>query len=199
MNKKMSSVSLSVVEKMKRRTEELKQQQNQYNSKIDYSQFNLNEKDTEQMKIYEKNAIFHGKEIIKNNMELSKIFYEAQKTLSKYGKGSFGKWFESLGFKRTFVYMCLKRNSLFLEYKNEKIFNIPEKTLNEISKIKEKISNNEIIEILNSEKPMDTVKSLSGNRINESTELEKLQKEIKLLEKKLKELKLLEKKLINNI
>lgn len=199
MNKKMSSVSLSVVEKMKKRTEELKQQQNQYYSKIDYSQFNLNEKDTEQMKIYEKNAIFHGKEIIKNNMELSKIFYEAQKTLSKYGKGSFGKWFKSLGFKRTFVYMCLKRNSLFLEYKNEKIFNIPEKTLNEISKIKEKISNNEIIEILNSEKPMDTVKSLSGNRINESTELEKLQKEIKLLEKKLKELKLLEKKLINNI
>ncbi|WP_426711272.1 hypothetical protein [Cetobacterium sp. SF1] len=212
MNKKMSPVSLTVVEKMKKRTEELKKNQqnleidsiiknDNYFSQIDYSQFNLSLEDENILKFYEKKAYFHGKQIIKNNMELSKIFYEAQKTLSKYGQGSFGKWFETLGFKRTFVYMCLKRNSLFLNYQDPKIFTLPEKVINELGK-KNTFSQQELKKIITSPKPLEVINSLFGDRTNTFTQSNKnitisdIQKKIKKLEKQLFELKLLEKTLL---
>ena len=130
---------------------------------------------------------------------------EAQKTLASSKTGTFVKWFESLGFKKDFVYMLLKRNELFMEVANERIFEIPEKAIKTISKIKDKVNVNEILEIVNAEKPVIIAKekenNLSGNPKdynsqlediviieNDSDKIKKLEEEISKYYKKIKDL-----------
>ncbi|MDX8337260.1 MULTISPECIES: hypothetical protein [Cetobacterium] len=138
-----------------------------YNPILNYDEFELENLQKEQMIIFEEKAIHHANELSKNTIALSKIFYEAQKTLAFAGSGLFTKWYETLGFKKDFVYMLLKRNELFMEVENKRIFEIPEKAIKTISKIKDKVDVKEILEIVNAEKPVVVAKeievSLSGN------------------------------------
>ena len=168
-----------------------------YNPILNYDEFALGNLQKEQMIIFEEKAIHHANELSKNTIALSKIFYEAQKTLSSAGTGSFIKWYEALGFKKDFVYMLLKRNELFMEVENERIFEIPEKAIKTISKIKDKVNVKEILEIVNAEKPVIVAKeievSLSGcpkDRVLEIEEIEIMDNEfdkVTKIEKKIAE------------
>lgn len=147
-----------------------------YNPILNYDEFELENTQKEQMILFEEKAIHHANELSKNTIALSKIFYEAQKTLASAKTGSFVKWYEVLGFKKDFVYMLLKRNELFMEVENERIFEIPEKAIKTISKIKDKVNVKEILEIVNSEKPVLVAKeievNLSGNPKDKIPEIE---------------------------
>lgn len=158
---------------------ELMEIKEKYNPILNYDEFELENLQKEQMIIFEEKAIHHANELSKNTIALSKIFYEAQKTLASAGTGSFVKWYEALGFKKDFVYMLLKRNELFMEVENERIFEIPEKAIKTISKIKDKVNVKEILEIVNAEKPVIVAKeievSLSGNPKDGVAEIEEVE------------------------
>ncbi|MGL5614479.1 hypothetical protein [Cetobacterium sp.] len=158
---------------------ELMEIKEKYNPILNYDEFELENLQKEQMIIFEEKAIHHANELSKNTIALSKIFYEAQKTLASAGTGSFVKWYEALGFKKDFVYMLLKRNELFMEVENERIFEIPEKAIKTISKIKDKVNVKEILEIVNAEKPVIVAKeievSLSGNPKDRTSEIEEIE------------------------
>ncbi len=158
---------------------ELMEIKEKYNPILNYDEFELENLQKEQMIIFEEKAIHHANELSKNTIALSKIFYEAQKTLASAGTGSFVKWYEALGFKKDFVYMLLKRNELFMEVENERIFEIPEKAIKTISKIKDKVNVKEILEIVNAEKPVIVAKeievSLSGNPKDKTSEIEEIE------------------------
>lgn len=168
-----------------------------YTPVIDYDEFGLEVSQKKQMIYFEEKAVYHANELSKNTIELSKIFYEAQKTLSAAKTGTFVRWYESLGFKKDFVYMLLKRNDLFLELSNEKVFQIPEKAIKTISKIKDKVDTKEILDIVNSEKPVEVAKEkesyLSGHPKDGQNEIEDIElskndsDKIRELEKKLSE------------
>ncbi|MGL5780621.1 hypothetical protein [Cetobacterium sp.] len=157
-------------------TTEIVEIKEKYNPILNYDEFELENTQKEQMILFEEKAIHHANELSKNTIALSKIFYEAQKTLASAKTGSFVKWFEVLGFKKDFVYMLLKRNELFMEVENERIFEIPEKAIKTISKIKDKVDVKEILEIVNAEKPVLVAKeievNLSGNPKDRIPEIE---------------------------
>lgn len=168
-----------------------------YNPILNYDDFELEIDQKEKMIVFEERAVFHAQELSKNTIELSKVFSAAQKTLAACKTGTFVKWYETLGFKKDFVYMLLKRNDLFLELSNEKVFQIPEKAIKTISKIKDKVDTKVILDIVNAEKPVEVAKEkesyFSGNpkdRKNEIDDIEMLEgnfDKIKELEKKLSE------------
>ena len=193
----------SVMDKIKAKTAELKTQQNEtktelestYISHVDYEEFGIIENDIKAKLInYEKKAVYHANQMSKSIMELSKVFCEAQKLLSNHAGGTFKKWFEELGFKKDFVYMCLKRNDLFLEVADDRVFQIPERAIKTISKIKDKINLEEVKEIIYSEKPVERAKEteirLSGCPTTEIEEIEIVENgidKIKEIEKKIAE------------
>lgn len=150
-----------------------------YNPILNYDDFELEIDQKEKMVNFEERAVYHAQELSKNTIELSKIFSEAQKTLSAAKTGTFVKWYEALGFKKDFVYMLLKRNDLFLELSNERVFQIPEKAIKTISKIKDKVDTKEILDIVNSEKPVEVAKekesNLSGNPKDKKIEIEDIE------------------------
>lgn len=174
-----------------------------YIPKLDYNDFDLNE-DTQNILIkFEEKVIFHAQELSKNTIELSKIFFQAQQTLSSAKTGTFTKWYEALGFKKDFVYMLLKRNELFIEIGSEKIFSIPEKAIKEISKIKNQATLNELEKVIHSEKPLEAIytyknsilsghpkdKSLNNEILKIEKQITKKYNEIEQLQNKLNQLK----------
>lgn len=166
-----------------------------YNPILNYDDFELEIDQKEKMIVFEERAVFHAQELSKNTIELSKVFSAAQKTLAACKTGTFVKWYEALGFKKDFVYMLLKRNDLFLELSNEKVFQIPEKAIKTISKIKDKVDTKVILDIVNAEKPVEVAKEkesyFSGNPKDRKNEIE----DIEMLEGNFDKIKELEKKL----
>ncbi|MGL5229960.1 MAG: hypothetical protein ACRC8F_03970 [Cetobacterium sp.] len=189
----------SVMEKIKAKTAELKTQQTEveipYTSQMNYEEFGVIENEKKAQLINcEKKAIYHATQMGKSIMELSKVFSEAQKLLANHAGGTFKKWFEELGFKKDFVYMCLKRNDLFLEISDDRVFQIPERAIKTISKIKDKIDVEEVKEIICSDRPTEKAKEkenwLSGNPTTDIEVIEILKTDsdqIMELEKKLAE------------
>ncbi|MGL5717893.1 hypothetical protein [Cetobacterium sp.] len=124
-------------------------------SNFDYTGFE--EQEIKNLVELEKRANYSGNLLKENIMELGEVFMEAQNIFSAKGNGSFGAWYENLGFKKDFIYMCIDRRKLALEYKNEEVYQLTDKNIKEIKKIKDpKI----VGEILASENIKEAIKTL---------------------------------------
>lgn len=225
---KKSSISLSVIAKMKEKTQELKKTQDvvevsydlgDYESKVDYKSLEIVGDVKDKLLDCEKRAVFHGREVIKNSIELSKIFYEAQQTLASHKSGVFVKWFESIGFKKTFVYTLLKKNEFYLNVKDERVFDLSKRVIENLSKHKDKVNRENLEKIIASDKPQEvmeqiifspagenisnvkeiTVEKIMENDISLERKLKSVRRQIKALKSELKDLKETEEKLLKEI
>lgn len=199
-----NKISTDILNKMKTKVSELKNDkiekedfvEEKYVSKINYDELDVDSKTVCMLIKYEEKVVRAGNEIRKNLAELGKAFQEANTLLSNKKNGTFCKWYEKLGFKKDFIYMCLKRNSLYLELEDYKVYEIPDKAIKEISKLKD--TNPEILKnIINSDKPLETIKKItsvkpklfSNNEHGEFDDIKSLKNKIKNLEKELSKLK----------
>ena len=114
-----------------------------YHSEYDYQ--SIKDEDKEKLVNFEEEITTNREEINNNYFKIAKNLYEANSILASYDKtnGTFIKWFENLGLKKTFVYNSIKRYNLFLISKNE----------NSINKLSQKA-----VEILGTKKLPDEVK-----------------------------------------
>lgn len=170
-----------------------------YKSTIDYTEYELENLEIEKIIQYEEKVVLSAQSLKKDLVDLAEGLAEAQKLFANNKNGKFQKWFETLGLKKTFVYTLLKRQELYLEFNDEKVFQVPERVLPELKKIKQTVSPEEVIRIINSDKPMNEVKNISfgcqtiktpNSKINEIEEVEIIsesQDKIQELEKKIAE------------
>ena len=105
----------------------------EYISKVNYNALEVNDSDLKKLIECEKNILFHQQKSIEHLLALSETLFEAQQVLANYKNGSFRNWFENVGLKKDFVYMCLKRYNLYLSYNSDKVMAIPEKIIKELS------------------------------------------------------------------
>ena len=121
--------------------------------------------------------------------------------------GKFKEWFEALGLKKDFVYMCLKRYNLYLDYNNDKVMMIPEIMIKDFTK-QNIFSKGLISEILEDEKPQEKYKSIKRNILSgyptiysgeileaEVVDVDKVVELKRILEKKYKEYEKLKKEI----
>lgn len=205
---KKNKISLNILNKMKEQVGDI-QEENAviiaYESKINYQEYELTNKDMKTMLFLEEKVIKSSDQLKKNLIDLADGLYKAQNIFANNKTGTFQKWFEELGLKKTFVYTLLKRQELYVEFKDEKIFQIPERVLPELNKIKKDILTKDILKIINSEKPLEEVKNISfgsrtikslpnNNIIEEAIIVESNEEEIKNIEDEIsKYYKLIEK------
>ena len=158
----------------------------EYISKVDYNILEVNDSDLKKLIDCEKNILFHQQKSIEHLLAISETLFEAQQVLANYKNGSFRNWFEKVGLKKDFVYMCLKRYNLYLNYNNDKFMAIPEKIIKELSNQKVILEKEQILEILESEKPIkkyEEVKSVIT--VNELIYLNSEKDDITILEKEI--------------
>ncbi|MGL4511292.1 MAG: hypothetical protein ACRDCE_03610 [Cetobacterium sp.] len=145
-----------------------------FDSNFDYTDFNTNDK--EYLIELEKKAIYTGNLLKENIKELGDVFLEAHKIFSNNKNGMFGKWYENLGFKKDFVYLCLDRKQLSIQYDSATIYKLPDRIIKDLKKI-EKENEEIIVEILNSENPKEKIKeikqSLNQNKIKANQNIKK--------------------------
>ncbi|MGL5917853.1 MAG: hypothetical protein ACRCYM_01235, partial [Cetobacterium sp.] len=124
-----------------------------FKSIFDYSQFNFDDK--EHLIELEKKALHTGTLLKENLKELGDVFLEAKEVFSNNKNGMFGKWYESLGFKRDFVYLCLDRRVLSLQYTSSDVYELPDRVIKEIKKIEKP---EDVVEILEAENPKEKLR-----------------------------------------
>ncbi|MGL5278351.1 MAG: hypothetical protein ACRC8M_04610 [Cetobacterium sp.] len=165
---KKNKVSASILQSMREKVEtrkDLKEVVLEYKSIINYSEYELESTDIEKIIKCEEKVVSSAQSLKKDLLDLAEGLAEAQKLFANNKSGTFQKWFESLGLKKTFVYTLLNRQELYLEFNDEKVFQVPERVLPEIKRIKQNISPEEVRRIINSDKPLEEVKNISfGSR-----------------------------------
>lgn len=130
-----------------------------FQSNFDYSEFNLD--DREQLIDLEKRAIHTGKLLRDNLKELGEVFVEAQDIFANNKNGMFGKWYENLGYKKDFVYLCIDRINLSIQYNTKDIYKLPDRMIKDIKKISSQSKNEAVVaEILTSENPKEKLKEI---------------------------------------
>ncbi|MCJ8343531.1 MAG: hypothetical protein MJH09_11915, partial [Cetobacterium sp.] len=169
---KKNKISNSILNRMKDKVSEishLKEQEveikEQYISKIDYKELEIDETLVDDLILWEEKALNSIKSIKKNLIDLGRVFKNANELLANQKNGTFRLWYEKLGFKKDFVYMCLKRYGFYMELEDKKIYEIPYKTIKEISKLKD-ISKEKLREIINAEKPTEVIKEINSVKPN---------------------------------
>lgn len=154
---------------------------NKFESKFDYSNF-LTE-DKEKLIELEKKANHTGNLLKENLKELGDIFTEAQSIFANNKNGSFGIWYENLGFKKDFVYLCLERKALSLKYKTEDVYSFPDRMIKDIKKIS-KTDNIYVDEIFEANNPKEKVIEIKENLFKHISNSEDT-KEKRYIEKRL--------------
>lgn len=128
-----------------------------YKSNFDYSEFN--EIDKENLLELEKRAIHTGKILKENLLELGEVFLEAQEIFANNKNGQFALWYEGLGYKKDFVYLCLERKRLAMNYGSSKIYELPDRAIKDIKKIRQK-DETQVDEILEAENPREKLEEI---------------------------------------
>lgn len=152
-------------------------------SNFDYSEFTEDEK--EELIELEERATHYGGEIRESIKELGKVFEEAQEKFSNHNGGRFVVWFENLGFKRDFVYLCLGRKNLSEKYGSELPYKLPDREVKLLSKLDKKDEEDKIFKVLESENPREELKVI----VQEEKENKKYKETIDPLQKSLYDLK----------
>ena len=174
------------------------------NSTIDYLDLGIeDDNDKNKLIILESQIRFHERKTLQHILEYSKAIYEGNKIFANNRNGNFGKWVSHLGISRETANTAIRRYTLYKDKKNEKILELPGRIVKELTgKNKEHYNDVEVIEILNSEKPMLTISDLKTKKreeklknieekkeylyqliINKEGSIKRIQEEVKQLKK----------------
>lgn len=127
-------------------------------SNFDYSEFSEKEKE---ILIELEERMLHSKDILATQLKkVAEILFEAQEIFANNKNGSFGKWYENLGYKKDFVYMCLDRKNLALKYDNKEIYQLPERAVKDLKKFDKKEEKEIILDILTDPAPIKKLKEI---------------------------------------
>ena len=139
------------------------------NSTIDYLDLGIeDDNDKNKLIVLESQIRFHERKTIQHVFEYSKSIYEGNKIFSNNRNGNFGKWVNHLGISRETANTAIRRYTLYEDKKNEKILELPGRAVKELTgKNKEDYNDAEVIEILNSDKPMITISDLKTKKKEE--------------------------------
>ena len=153
---------------------------------------------------------FHQEKTLEHIMRYSEAIYEANKIFAKRGSGSFGLWTDNLKISRETANVAVRRYTMYLESKNEKVMELPTRVIKQLTgQNKEAYENSEIIEVIEAENPtkmlveINTKKEvekfsenesfleefLTREKIKKLHAIEKLKNEVKEIEEELKKKK----------
>ena len=121
---------------------------------------------------------FHQEKTLEHIMRYSEAIYEANKIFAKRGSGSFGLWTDNLKISRETANVAVRRYTMYLESKNEKVMELPTRVIKQLTgQNKEAYENSEIIEVIEAENPTKMLVE-----INTKKEVEKFSENESFLE-----------------
>ncbi len=162
----------------------------EYKSNFDFKEANIDDEETISL-INEKEERLK-ENLLKNfnsRKEIAKMLYEIQETMAKHGSGIFLKYLDYIQIKKTMAYNLINNWKLFISTNANKVFELPYRTINEISKeIKnnDDLTTNEIIEIIEDETPEKKIQEIKETRnLTLNNTIGEVEKKIQEIDKKI--------------
>ena len=162
----------------------------EYKSNFDFKEANIDDEETISL-INEKEERLK-ENLLKNfnsRKEIAKMLYEIQETMAKHGSGIFLKYLDYIQIKKTMAYNLINNWKLFISTNANKVFELPYRTINEISKeIKnnDDLTTNEIIEIIEDETPKKKIQEIKETRnLTLNNTIGEVEKKIQEIDKKI--------------
>ncbi len=146
----------------------------QIDSHIDYLNLGIiNKNEKEELIVLESKIKFHEKKTMEHILSYSEAIFQGNLIFSNNRNGNFGKWIEELGISRETANTAIRRYTLFKERDNKKILELPGRVVKELTgKNKSTYDDNEIVEIIESEKPMIALNALRVKKLEEKLVIE---------------------------
>ena len=146
----------------------------QRDSHIDYLNLGIiNKNEEEELIVLESKIKFHEKKTMEHILSYSEAIFQGNLIFSNNRNGNFGKWIEELGISRETANTAIRRYTLFKERDNKKILELPGRVVKELTgKNKSTYDDNEIVEIIESEKPMIALNALRVKKLEEKLVIE---------------------------
>ena len=162
----------------------------EYKSNFDFKEANIDDEETISL-INEKEKRLK-ENLLKNfnsRKEIAKMLYEIQETMAKHGSGIFLKYLDYIQIKKTMAYNLINNWKLFISTNANKVFELPYRTINEISKeIKnnDDLTTNDIIEIIEDETPEKKIQEIKETRNSTlNNTIGEVEKKIQEIDKKI--------------
>lgn len=162
---------------------------------VDYNLLDTSPEENKKLMEYEEQIGRSAKKIGNELLLMGEFLYKGQELLANHSGGTFEKWYTAMGFKKTWVYMQIKRYSLSVRYEKKEFGKLPEKIINTISKEQDKLTIDDIEEVIVSKKPATILEmklESFGDRTTENEIIEIIEKEdtidevLKRLDKEIK-------------
>ncbi len=155
-----------------------------YQSTFDFREFEINDKEViTELYNKEEKVLQNINKMQRATFEFCQGLYEAQILLAKAKTGAFMAWYENLGLKKDNVYRAVERYRLFLDTNNNKVFelshNVVKSLRKEIAEYKGESENlsedfiSEIVEVVESEKPIEKLKEIQAKTIEHEIDVDK--------------------------
>ena len=174
----------------------------EYKSKFNFEEFEITDKKI-RAELYnkEEKVLQNISKIQRSTFEFFQALYEAQNLLSKAKTGAFVAWFENLGLKKDTVYRAIDKYKLYLDTNNNKVFKLSHSVVKGLRKEiehREESENlndefiSEIVEVVESEKPVEKLKEIidkeTDQEIDIDKEISKIDKQVQKYYEKITEL-----------
>lgn len=174
----------------------------EYKSKFNFEEFEITDKKMiSELYNKEEKVLQNINKIQRSTFEFFQALYEAQNILSKAKTGAFVAWFENLGLKKDTVYRAIDKYKLYLDTNNNKVFELSHSVVKGLRKEiehREESENlndefiSEIVEVVESEKPVEKLKEIidkdTDQEIDIDKEISKIDKQVQKYYEKITEL-----------
>lgn len=155
----------------------------EYKSKFNFEEFEITDKKTiAELYNKEEKVLQNISKIQRSTFEFFQALYEAQNLLSKSKTGAFVAWFENLGLKKDTVYRAIDKYKLYLDTNNNKVFELSHSVVKGLRKEiehREESENlndefiSEIVEVVESEKPVEKLKEIIDKETDQELDIDK--------------------------
>ena len=149
----------------------------EYVSNFDFGKFEISEKDKLLLQQKEQKLVNAHNQVIKNLYEVAKNLFDSQQILRNYGNGTFSSWFETIGYKKDYVYRMIDKYNLSKELNNQKAIDLSVRVVQELKNSDLDIEAKKLV--LNSEKPLVVIRKMKMDLIDKGkTEIDKIKEKI---------------------
>ncbi len=169
-----------------------------YVSTFDFKSFGV-EKEKEKLVKCEEAVVFHKAKSDEHRFKIAEALYSANKTLANKKNGVYVAWCENLGITRNKSSDILNSYNLYLATGKREALSLPVRVVREINKNKDDLDKNNLVEIVGSKKPAETINKIMlhsatlTKEIKEGVqEAEIIESKKEILERKAKELSFIE-------
>lgn len=139
-----------------------------YKSTFDFVKYEI-EDIKESLVVCEEAVVFHNAKSNEHKFKMAEALHTANNELASRGNGIYVAWCDNLGITRNKSADMINAYNLYLETNNTKALELPVRVVRGLNKEKDKISSDQILKVVEADKPSETFEEVKKSLLHSAT------------------------------